>query len=686
MSGTTPASPIISPRNLNSSWKASLPRGNGYVASSSPYSVPSTPAPFSPAPVAPTTPVIFSAAHASIQFNDPLFPSGNDEVLVESVSASDSPGPCPSSDPLPYVKPKYPLKIEKKKDRLFAEVGKDGQPIDPAPAEEEDDEREEGAEDRSEGAEVVWQLQTEKGKEYYRYRLGRRSETFDVNDLKPGWYVLRIATPDLCTVQKLPLLPLEWRKIPGIQVLRNLKVAVHVSSGRGQTLNPEDDVIYASRHQISTSNSIVEVFFQVKPEHLLSKFTLTMKTQAKFPFVAKARLCRYQGFDNAESAEAFQRCLMFRRLSRKSSYKKRAYESGMIRPFLLLVSMDTLTRHHVGRILGITLANSRISDGDSHAESYKLLFRRGIGLKSRTEVLFEKVTFDHINWYNCVHRACVKLIRFKVKERFDMKKDYAIKHTLQACRDPRDPLLEEIEVFFLEKLYEKLHANLPDEDKLILENLFESEYSTTIANVLKEQGFTSPDLHRLAVLLLQLQALKQQREENKLMKKQMKMEKKRLKKLEKMKNKEKKGEENSSKEEPDDDDDDDDDDDEEVMNEGDSISLIDENGQNVRKKKDDDDYRNKDEDNNAGLYNPYSKTEEAMYHTYNVAKIATLITAKFIIFAINPFLCIGLGAVFMFAEMNKSNHGLVFLVATQLLTRRLLLAAQGVSLDPFHTS
>jgi len=63
-----------------------------------------------------------------------------------------------------------------------------------------------------------------------------------------------------------------------------------------------------------------------------------------------------------------------RQLSRDSEQRRMAFDLGLIRPFLLLVSMHPAMRHEVGCLLGFSLVTLP-GYGDPHFEAHHVLMR-----------------------------------------------------------------------------------------------------------------------------------------------------------------------------------------------------------------------------------------------------------------------------------------------------------------------
>lgn len=69
-----------------------------------------------------------------------------------------------------------------------------------------------------------------------------------------------------------------------------------------------------------------------------------------------------------------------RALKRESAFRAAARACGVLRPFLLLVSMSTAARVRIGAMMGISLVTSH-SFGDEHAESWVILHSPFIGMQ-----------------------------------------------------------------------------------------------------------------------------------------------------------------------------------------------------------------------------------------------------------------------------------------------------------------
>ena len=74
-------------------------------------------------------------------------------------------------------------------------------------------------------------------------------------------------------------------------------------------------------------------------------------------------------------------------MTRDSVYKAKAFQKGLIKPFLLLVSMHPETRLRWSVAIKVPLLNMK-EYGDSHAEAYKILTMDRKGLQARANHAF----------------------------------------------------------------------------------------------------------------------------------------------------------------------------------------------------------------------------------------------------------------------------------------------------------
>jgi hypothetical protein len=93
-------------------------------------------------------------------------------------------------------------------------------------------------------------------------------------------------------------------------------------------------------------------------------------------------------------------------LSLSSPFKERAVRDGMIRPFLVLVSMRPSKRNRVTNELGWSCIPSPLF-GDAHAESWEVLTASTLGLLARLNSTVERLNpmSRSLTWIECLERV-----------------------------------------------------------------------------------------------------------------------------------------------------------------------------------------------------------------------------------------------------------------------------------------
>eukprot|EP00005_Dracoamoeba_jomungandri_P005625 CAMPEP_0174262360 /NCGR_PEP_ID=MMETSP0439-20130205/12930_1 /TAXON_ID=0 /ORGANISM="Stereomyxa ramosa, Strain Chinc5" /LENGTH=505 /DNA_ID=CAMNT_0015347055 /DNA_START=14 /DNA_END=1531 /DNA_ORIENTATION=+ len=211
------------------------------------------------------------------------------------------------------------------------------------------------------------------------------------------------------------------------------------------------------------------------------------------------------------TALKFDHTLTLQELQKDSKFKKKAFEAGAIRPFLLLVSMHPKARFKIGLSLKLNVVEQRFF-GDSHAEANYLLFTNRKGLIARTNKAFREtlnVLANNCNWLETIDRVGRKAF----VERIGVKKNQSVssgsrkvlkektksgkyKEGLEKCQDPRNPDLLVAEEVFLSCLFEVVFSSVGDEEEQ-RESLAEALKSTKAGELrdrLKDMGFTRDDV------------------------------------------------------------------------------------------------------------------------------------------------------------------------------------------------
>jgi len=193
-------------------------------------------------------------------------------------------------------------------------------------------------------------------------------------------------------------------------------------------------------------------------------------------------------FDNSMGVAEMQRC---------SQYKIKAYKLGMIRPFLLLVSMHPRRRIAWANSLGINLVKKHAKDhgkrktfGDSHWEAHYILTAQRKGFIDRVSRTFrEKLNplARHLDWFQALHRVLCNVLSTTspgfIKVFQAERMDAEMKGELDQCKGDKDETM---------KASQNPQTNSEDEMKLKglspirLENVF-TRYFFQTSNIEKVQ-------------------------------------------------------------------------------------------------------------------------------------------------------------------------------------------------------
>ena len=106
-------------------------------------------------------------------------------------------------------------------------------------------------------------------------------------------------------------------------------------------------------------------------------------------------------FKDKQYAEAFKI-----NMRKQSEYREKAYQEGMLRPFLLLVSMPPSFRLKIANSIGLSCLVCEDFFGDPHHESWHILNSHFYGVQARTHSATKKIfknTFNHC-WYEILRK------------------------------------------------------------------------------------------------------------------------------------------------------------------------------------------------------------------------------------------------------------------------------------------
>src|SRR5690349_19156440 len=102
----------------------------------------------------------------------------------------------------------------------------------------------------------------------------------------------------------------------------------------------------------------------------------------------------------------------------------KALNCGMIRPFLLLITMTPLQRIRVAGMLGMVLVTEKYFNSSNvlypHRDAWKIIHCHLLGMQARTNRTYETLNpfSNNCNWYECIRRAT--RVNFKVLLQMDI--------------------------------------------------------------------------------------------------------------------------------------------------------------------------------------------------------------------------------------------------------------------------
>ena len=197
-------------------------------------------------------------------------------------------------------------------------------------------------------------------------------------------------------------------------------------------------------------------------------------------------------------------------LRRNSIYKIEAYSKGLIRPFLLLVSMDPELRIQTGTALGINLIRKTYL-GDSHHEAFHLLFKKRKGIQDRANYAFQEKLVARggdCNWYQIIYRVTRNAMKGSdsysshFKEQLKRRAKSSTTSS-QCCMDPENEDILDMEALFVNGLFETVLALQKEVDPEKYESLQEELLSPDLDELverLQRCGFHNEQVLRVVAL------------------------------------------------------------------------------------------------------------------------------------------------------------------------------------------
>lgn len=181
-------------------------------------------------------------------------------------------------------------------------------------------------------------------------------------------------------------------------------------------------------------------------------------------------------------------------LSLDTDERRMAQDAGLIRPFLLLVSMDYATRNQVAAALGFSTFNQPYR-GNPHKEAWDILDSRVKGMRRRATESWETLNpFAHnANWYECLHRVGCELFK-----KLDSKA-LSYRESIGGCRTPEWTPIQNLEEEFVIKLGHLQAVHLTTEQLTEINNIEDSDEVRELAKQLQAAGFSAQESVRYGI-------------------------------------------------------------------------------------------------------------------------------------------------------------------------------------------
>jgi len=186
-------------------------------------------------------------------------------------------------------------------------------------------------------------------------------------------------------------------------------------------------------------------------------------------------------------------------LKKESEFRKKAFEKGLIRPFLLLVSMDPKRRAAMANMTGVSLVKKDwYTQFDPHHEAYYILTSHRKGVQSRSNSSSRSlIPFKHgSNWY-MILEACAskvkknqsKFVDENIAAQFRGKKRN-FRNSVGPCKDPSDPMVRRFEELVMVLFFSLVETK---DIHTIAEETKASPEMKETAERLRELGFETED-------------------------------------------------------------------------------------------------------------------------------------------------------------------------------------------------
>ena len=133
-------------------------------------------------------------------------------------------------------------------------------------------------------------------------------------------------------------------------------------------------------------------------ENLLSINIIERKVWASMPVKRREMVRNHlNSYGNEQIfSEKYEVSKVYSEMQRNSHYKKKAFQAGMIRPFLMFVSMTPKRRSAISALLGVSIINQYwYLSFNSHKESWFIIKH----LQSKSNTLFSTLSFSFLSFF-----------------------------------------------------------------------------------------------------------------------------------------------------------------------------------------------------------------------------------------------------------------------------------------------
>ena len=199
-------------------------------------------------------------------------------------------------------------------------------------------------------------------------------------------------------------------------------------------------------------------------------------------------------------------------MERWSRWKVIAHEKGLIRPFLLFVSMPPCNRLEWAFALNIHFIHKSYYP-NPHREALKILTRTRFGIQSRASHAFTESMWPlspNANWYQIVHRVCRHVAKDEEGEKDLLRELEEIwkshEDSLSCCQRPFDSEMLRLEEMLSALLFKVAIENVRTQNKEVYDNICEMMNQADEGRLqrLHQAGYLDDELCRYIIATTQM--------------------------------------------------------------------------------------------------------------------------------------------------------------------------------------